>query len=412
MATPDPVLAVNAARSPAPSLRNRLAARTAIALAILVAGLALTMWHAAIHLGKSDPVRGARLASGNARLATEAARKMAENIARNAEQASELARMALARDATLTPAIETLALAAQQRGDRAEAARLFDLSSRISRRSLATRLWLAQQAVERGQAEVALAHMDLALRTSTQAPAIVFPALERGLADTALEAQIARLVDRPSDWREAFLIQAVDDADAEGATSLLLAMKDREFVAAKGIDRRLVGRLVGERRFMAARRLSDAFRPAGRPGLIADPGFTGTVDRYPFGWGLVEGGAMGAAIGSQGGRPALAYHALPGRSGQVAGQLLMLAPGRYRLATQTAQTGRPAPLWAVACGERGGARLAELSFPARPGASSMAEFTVPPGCEAQWLTLHLAPSIDGEQYGAVASVSLERLRRD
>jgi hypothetical protein len=35
------------------------------------------------------------------------------------------------------------------------------------------------------------------------------------------------------------------------------------------------------------------------------------------------------------------------------------------------------------------------------------EFTIPPGCSAQWLTLRLRPAADSsEQSGAIASVSV------
>ena len=141
-------------------------------------------------------------------------------------------RSALDRDTTISAVLELKALDRQRRGDLAGAARLYGLSNRISHRSLGTRLWLVQSAVERGEAERALAEMDPALRTSSAAADLVFPALANGLDEPALVAPVARLVDRPSDWRTPFLTYAMNNADPGGAANLLIRLKDRRGINA------------------------------------------------------------------------------------------------------------------------------------------------------------------------------------
>jgi hypothetical protein len=110
-----------------------------------------------------------------------------------------------------------------------------------------------------------------------------------------------------------------------------------------------------------------------------------------------------AIVGSS---PALEYRAVPGRSGQVAAQLLMLRPGPYILATRTAALGTgEAPYWSLTCGEAGGAELARLDQPKAAGSEAETALRVPQGCAAQWLTLRIRPSADASpQSGAIAWV--------
>lgn len=390
-------------------------ARLAILVGTLVAGALVLQSGVTQILGKRDPVLASKVAPGNARIALAAARAaMADGKVPSDPEIRALTARALRRDATLTPAIEFRALDAADSGDRSRAARLFTLSDAISRRSLSTRVWFVQSAVERGKVHVALENMDIALRTSSAAPPLIFPALARAIADPALVAPIARLLDRPSDWRVMFLNFVVEKADGSAAAALLLRMREQRVIADSGIDRKLIGRLTSERNFALARRIEDSFNPSGRPRpLLADGNFASSSARYPFAWGLIEGSAIGAVMSEVSGRSALAYRADPAQAGQVAAQLMMLTPGRYRLRTTTAEAGDPVapPFWTLNCAERDGGQITSLDQPARNGGSSAVQFTVPPYCRAQWLTLRLRPSLIGTgQEGAIASVSVEALQ--
>lgn len=368
--------------------KARAAWRTAIVLLALVAGASV--------IRSSRPT------------ALDAALARVESGAAPADPAVEaLVARSLAGDVTTPAAIELAALARETRGEHSAAADLYRLSDLISRRSLATRLWLVQDAVERGDVAATLAHMDLALRTSSAAPDIVFPALARGLEDPALVAPIAALVDRPSDWREAFVAYAVSNARPEAAAALVLAMRNVADVADRELDRKLIVRLVDAGQVASARRLDARFPGAPRaPGLLADGQFADSSARYPFGWGLTDAYGLGAARATEGGRPVLAWHAGTAERGQVAAQVLTLPEGRYTLDTRTARSDASGtgPLWTLSCAGQS-RTLATLAVPAGAGQRRSTPFAVPPDCTGQWLTLTLRPAL-APQAGAIAGVSV------
>jgi hypothetical protein len=384
-----------------------LLAGAAVGAEVLVAG-------AAVRLQRSDPTRAAAIAPYDARLALAAARAAMDSGAQpGSPQVRRLTRRALERDVTLPAALELAALDAGASGDAKRQARLFQLSDAISRRSLATRLWLIQHAVDAGDVPGALRHFDIALRTSPAAPDVLFPVLARAASDPGLAGPLAALLDRPSDWRLAFLHYAITDGHAAADMARVIAvMRDRDAVRTGKIDQVLVGQLVSERRFAEALQAQDALdgRPA-RPGLVRDPDFSDPHAAYPFGWGLSESGDAGAARGVVSGRPALTYESLPGGAGPVANQLLVLQPGGYRLAVQTAASpgeGASTPYWTVTCGQDGGPQIALLEQPMTAGAWAARDFTVPADCPAQWLALTLRSSDVPTRSGAIAAVNIQR----
>jgi hypothetical protein len=379
----------------------------AAALAGLVAVKGL-----AVHAAASDPHAAAMLAPYDARAAAAAAQaevKAGGNVADPAVR--RLVGQALGRDATLTPAIEMRALEAEAEREPARAARLFELSSAISRRSLPTRLWLIQRSVDGGDVAGALDNFDIALRTSTAAPEVLFPVLAGASADPGLAQPIARMLDRPSDWREAFLHYAITEAHAgPGVMAVLLDMRDRRLILGKKIDEALVGELLTEKAFGLAREARDGFGPRAGPGMVADPRFAEGAQRYPFGWLMIQTGTSGAQRAQVGGQAALEYQASPGGGGPAATQLLTLEPGPYRL---TAITAEPAsdrvsqPFWTITCGDAGG-QLAILDQPGAAEASASADFSVPAGCTGQWLLLTLRSSDEPSLTGSIRSVEVTR----
>jgi hypothetical protein len=386
--------------------------RGAIVASALVAAAGIIHAGIAQRLAQSDPVAAARVAPYDARIAMAAARKLVEDGRGAIDPAIRvLTQATLARDLTQNAAIEFRAVDVEAAGNRARAAQLFDLSDAISRRSLPTRLWLIQRSVDRGDVGHALRDFDVALRTTAAAAPTLFPVLAGATSDPGLVMPIARMLDRPSDWRLLFLNYAVANGDIEGAAAVLLHMRDRGLITGNGLDRALVARLVDERRFALAGRVRVAF-PAGQaqPRLVVDGGFADATGSYPFGWSFTERGDIGAERSIANGRPALGWRSEPGRGGQVAAQLLLLSPGNYRLATMAASaTPDDAPYWSLSCGEQGGATLARLDVPSASSAAAAVNVAVPVGCEGQWLTLTLRPGgTSGERAGAIASVAITR----
>lgn len=378
----------------------------ALAVAVLRQGIAMS-------LSRVDPAFAARIAPDNAEVAIAAARALAgTDTLHQRAPVRRLVDAALARDLTNPTAIEFKALQAAERGDHRQEARLFGLSDTISRRSLPTRLWRIQHAVDRGDIAGALANFDVALRTSSDAPAILFPVLSRAANDPTLADPIARVLDRPSDWRAMFLHFAITEGDAApGIADILPRLRDRAWIVAGGIDGTLISQLVAEERFAEARGVQDEFHPrAADAGLVRDPHFADPGAVYPFGWTLGQKGEIGALRGRIGARTALSIQSQPGGIGQVAAQLLVLPPGAYRFTVRTATTladPTALPLWTLTCAGEEGVQIALLDQPAARGATAAVDFAVAPGCAAQWLALTLRESdIPAGQSGAIASVAV------
>jgi hypothetical protein len=391
--------------------RTKIGLRATILLCTLTASGLILRGGVANWLSRSDPATAAMIAPGNAEIAMAAARAEIDAGTKPQDpRVRALVGAALARDVTMTPAIELSALETEAAGDKARAARLFDLSGKISRRSLATRLWLIQRSVDRGDVAGALQNFDIALRTSSAAPVVLFPVLTSATADPTLAEPIARTLDRPGDWRVMFLNYAIHQGGAANIARVVLAMRDHAVITGNGIDDLLIAQLVTERAFADAQRVRAVFRPPARNGaLVADSDFADPSARYPFGWGMTARGDLEALRGLEQGRPALAYRAVAGRAGQVAAQLLFLPPGAYRLAARTATAGDPGalPYWTLACAEQGGTGIATLDQPPHKDGSATTDFRVPQGCSAQWLTFNLRPSdLPQGQSGAVAQIRI------
>jgi len=356
-------------------------------------------------LDADRPDVAARIAPWNARVAADAAAALRADPRR--PQVRDQVSKALARDLTLASAIELRAADLASSGKHAEASRLFRLSDSLSRRSLPTRLWLIQDSVDRGDVAGALRNFDIALRTSTDAPPILYPVLAKAAADPSLTVPLARTLDRPSDWRLLFLNWTLANGANLGSIANVVGhMRDSPFITENDVDQRLIETLVTARNFQPAVLLRQRFGSPQR-GLVADPNFADASARYPFGWGLVTGGSLGAerATGST-----LAYHGAPLQSGQVAGQLLGLPPGRYSLTAKAAAAASgQAPYWSITCGRQEGAELVRLDQPLVAALEAKAEFAVPMGCAAQWLTLSLQPGSESAQSGSVASINVTRL---
>ena len=390
-----------------------LLARGATVLAVLALAAGVTVKGVATHLARTEARAAAALAPYDARAAIAAAEVGSAAGARVATpEVRRLTRLALMRDLTLPTAIEFRALQAEADHDPAREARLFELSSAISRRSLPTRLWLIQRSVDGGDVAGALENFDIALRTSTSAPDVLFPVLANAASDPGLDGPIARILDRSEDWRLAFLHHAITEAHAGPAVAaVVLRMRDRRLILGDHVDQSLVGELVSERQFVLARMVHDAFSPAAGAAFVADPQFADARMQHPFGWDLIQTGTSGASRTRIGGQPALEYQTSPGGGGQAATQLLTLAPGVWRLTVTTAAPANDPvsqPFWTLTCAGEGGAQLGLVDQPGAPGASASTDFTVPDGCTGQWLALTVRASDEPNLTGSIRSVQISR----
>jgi hypothetical protein len=394
----------------------RLAARSAILLCTLFLAALVTANGLATRVASSDPVLAARLSPSNAEFAITAATHIAgKDAGTHDPEVRRLVAAALSRSVSDPAAIAVRGLEEGTDGNPRAEARLFALSDLISRRHLPTRLWLIQNAVDRGDLPAALRNFDLALRTSTDAPAALFPVMARAAADPQVTPGLARLLDRPSDWRAPFAHYVITQTgSAANLAGLVGRLHDRSWLETNGLDDTLIVRLVADGQFAAARRTYDLLHRSSDAGaLVHDSHFADPRAVFPFGWVLVQKGEIGAERSLIGGRPALGYRALPGGAGAVANQLLMLPTGRYQLtvrASASAADVQAPPYWTLTCASEPSDQLALLDAPVARGALTSKVLTVPAWCSAQWLVLSLRSSDEpGGQTGALASIELTRL---
>lgn len=155
----------------------------------------------------------------------------------------------------------------------------------------------------------------------------------------------------------------------------------------------LVNRLVDRGRYPLARSVWQrvyGLSPVQAAALITNAGFRKTSAAPPFDWTLTANGLGAADL--RNGSLVVDYY---GRdSGDLARQLLVLQPGRYRFAftVDPGKTDAATKLyWSVACGTAApGDRNTLMTVPVTPTAKPhrvTAELVVPAGCPAQMLTL-------------------------
>jgi hypothetical protein len=174
----------------------------------------------------------------------------------------------------------------------------------------------------------------------------------------------------------------------------------------------LLARLVSVRDYRRARAFWEAFAGIDAPeDQIYDERFAGRPGEPPFNWALNASELGSAERGRSGGLDVDYY----GRSsGPLARQLVLLPPGRYRLAFQAEgnANGQGSRLvWRVVCDGRS-APIAELPVTGVETArrSFAGIFEVPTAnCEAQWISLEgVAAEFPTTQSAHIATVTVTR----
>ena len=317
---------------------------------------------------------------------------LAQSTAGSAEQSraaiDQLAKQALARSPLSPGAMRVLALLAAGSGDKALARRRFQFAGQLSRRDLATRLWLIQDAVDRDDALGALDQFDMAMRTSMAARPILYPILAGALSDPEYVAPVATVLARQPNWGTEFVISAIQSGKATANIALLLGQyRGPSAAVERQLAEILTGQLVSEKRFdMLARYLDSA--NAARVGVcpaacrLASAGFD-SGGLAPFAWNIASEQNVRGDVRDG----LLDIHAGADGQGTAASRLLLLTSGRYMLAAagtlRAVEQVQAGARWTMSCVESGTV-LATLPL----GQPASVAFAVPAtGCRAQILRL-------------------------
>lgn len=310
--------------------------------------------------------------------------------------AQMLARAALQRSPTAVAAVRTLGLGAEAEGRRSEAGELMSLANRLSRRDRPTQVWLLRRAIERSDFRAAVSAFDIAMRTSTRSSAQLTPLLMAATADPRMLPPLRAALVRAPIWRLPFLRALVASGPRlDHIVILARGLLSPAVPEESAVIDALLYRLTSANQFDLAWRIYEEAK-AGQTtqAPVRNAGFEGDDPRPPFDWRYAEEpdlAALRQTRPDQGTGTALALIAQNGRSGEVAHQIVRLAPGVYRFQAEMGNV--PAdpldrPVLAVSCAV-GGESFATIR-PAEAGAQAQrisGQFAVPSSCRWQRLTI-------------------------
>lgn len=356
---------------------------------------------------KAPALAGALGWSGSDSRATEARALLSVKASPAAlARAEALARRSLRRELLNGRAASTLATVAALRGDKKRADRTFRYAETVTRRDLATQLWLLEAAVERADVEGALLHYDRAMTVSIRSRDILIPVLATAAAEPAVAGAIAARLARRPNWWTGFIDRLIGKGGAP-ATSLPIIMATLRLDPRDEVDLPFLVR--GIEKLVEAGAYDDAWvlyrRATGASararGGLRDGGFEAADPVAPFDWRLVEGEGLFAAIQPRedgGVGDALHLSAEAGRAGEVARQLLLLGPGAHTLSGVVggSASGSDGPEVLVTCV---GAAAPVARIALSPAIREGRRFTSPVGvpaaaCPAQWLSIRARAPLD------------------
>ncbi|MFM9977259.1 MAG: hypothetical protein ACKVOP_04350 [Sphingomonadaceae bacterium] len=145
-----------------------------------------------------------------------------------------LAERSLARSPTNGVAARVLGFVAAQEGDLPAAFGAMRFAHALTRRDLATELWLIEYHVQRDDVPRVLKHFDAAASTSQQAMGTLFPILITAVEDDRLVMPIADTLKRDPWWSQSLLRGMADQSTAPDNVWRLFAELSRSGIAIQG----------------------------------------------------------------------------------------------------------------------------------------------------------------------------------
>lgn len=328
-------------------------------------------------------------------------------------RAARLATAALAESPVVASAPRTLAIVAAAAGQERRSVALMDYALRLSRRDLPVHLWFIERGVARDDIPRVLDHYDMALRTSSRGRAVLIPVLVQATEDPAIRSRLIPLLAERPRWGDEYLAALARSSEvAPAAAQLARALERRGLPIDPYREAQIANQLIARQEFAAARELLEGKRTGP---LLRDGAFREASNASPFAWQLTSSYDFGAdrAGGNGEAGSGLSIFASRDRGGEVARQLLTLAPGSYRLTTTASGVAAEPgdrPYWMLACARPNTPEIGRLDL--APGRRARAEgrFQVPAGCGGQYLILVTRPPVAAEGIKAdVHDVAIQRL---
>lgn len=396
------------------------ALRGALALLLATMGYVSTMQTLGFTLAKSNADRAHELSPGDGRIAGElAARRITENVT-SAQRAEidRLARQALVDEPLSVPALTARAINADLRGDLRSARELFLHSDKLSRRELGVRLWLIEDAVARTDIRDALRHYDIALRTSKNAPALLFPVLASAIGDPAISQALGDTMRARPPWSEAFFDFVAGSGASPVAAASLFSRLSRQGVEPPASARaRIIETLVGAGDFDTAWSFYKTLRGDVDRTRSRDRTFN-SIASIPtfFDWtSKMDDPGLTASIGSDAQGGTFEFSAPSTLGGIVLQQGQFLPPGTYRLEGVSANLATSIdarPYWQLSCLDNRELGRVDVPDSTYNRGRYSGTFEVDAACPVQMLRLIVRPTTEiGGVSGQIrqAMLSLSRL---
>ena len=324
-------------------------------------------------------------------------------VARDYRRAALYARRALEHDPLDAPALGVYGVALDGMGQAELGDRAMTLAGSRSWRDLTTQVWLFLHRLRQKRYDESFERADAVLRRDLTAPVVVMRILGATLSDPAALDPLARRLAFAPEWRASFISLIASDP-REPPSEVLALLRRLAAGPTPPTDAEIgayVKRLVADGNYAEAlqdwRALTHA--PAAAA-LVNNGGFEHQPGVGPFDWALGDGVGWSAQIApapgeGHGGGLEVDYDGVS--PPQPTQQLLVLAPGAYRLDGELLSDGQgstPPLVWMVVCADSGQALARAPFLPGEPSQwrAFSADFIVPPtGCAAQWLRLTADP---------------------
>lgn len=333
------------------------------------------------------------------------------------ENAAVVARASLRKNPVNPAALRLLAYT--QPTDSAEAEQFVDLAIRYSRRDELAQLFKALKVAERGEERQALGHFDTAMRTSRASRQLLYPVLDKALAETEMRRSFAYFFENQPEWLPGFLHYLISETASPRNAGLLISSAENypDNDIYRALNLQLTERLVATDELALARALLRRTASVDPQVSVSPSLTTSLVDEGngAYAWRMFGGASIGAAVvRTQGARAAMEIFATSGESDVVASKLLFLAPGSYRLTVRSSNRRIPEGSsigWTVACRAEGGwAERTSVQMTPTDNSDALAiNFSVPANCRAQRIAVSATGSSGMDDLEAtVTAIDLTR----
>ena len=357
-----------------------------LSIAFLVISVAASL---ASVIKSNDPARAHAMAPWDGRVTAQLALTSLLNLRGKSERIGGiLAQRALRQDATAAPAVTALGMLAQEKNDTPRARRLFAYGQLLTRRDLPAQLWAIEDSVARGDIASTLHHYDIALRTSKQASAILFPVLVEAIGDDRVRSRLITTLAAGAPWASLFIEYAAANGTNLKATALLFRDLELRNSIVPSIAKELViARLAAKGSIEDAWRYYASLHTNARRDASRDPTFAaGLINPTLFDWQSVAADGLSASMDTN----SLDVSASTSIGGILARQVQVLPPGQYRLHGHSVgidQSEAALPYWVLTCQD--GREAGRVIVPNSSSANGnfFGSMTVPMNCPMQTLAL-------------------------